>query len=206
MMSGCGCGPTEVETIEQRRVLWIALALNAAMFIVEVTAGLYAGSISLIADGLDMLTDASSYAIALVAIGRSSRFKANAATVTGLFLLLLGVGLLADVVRRAISGEPPEGAWMIAVAALALAINMYVLKLLAKQRDGEVHMRATYICTRADVVANAAVIVSGIVVLATGWRFADLLVGAGIGIYVVKEALEIFREASAARAVAPGSV
>jgi cation diffusion facilitator family transporter len=198
-MSGCGCGPTEAETAEQRRVLWLALALNAVMFVVEVVAGLLAGSISLIADGLDMLTDASAYAIALIAIGRSIRFKANAATVTGAFLLLLGVGVLIDVARRAISGAPPEGLWMMAVAAVALAVNATVLTMLSKQRNGEVHLRATYICTRADVVANAAVILSGLIVLVTHWRFADLIIGAGIGVYVLKEAAEIFGEARHAR-------
>lgn len=198
-MSDCGCGPTAAETAAQRRVLWIALGLNAAMFVVEVVAGLWAGSISLIADGLDMLTDASSYAIALVAIGRSVRFKANAATVTGAFLLLLGVGVLIDVARRAVSGEPPEGLWMMAVAAIALAVNATVLTMLSKQREGEVHLRATYICTRADVVANAAVIVSGLIVLVTNWRFADLIVGAAIGLYVIKEAFEILGEAEEAR-------
>ena len=194
-MADCGCSPTVAETAEQQRVLKIALALNATMFVVEGVAGYLAGSISLIADGFDMLTDASSYAIALIAIGRSLRFKANAATITGAFLLLLGIGLLADVVRRWVAGEPPDGAWMIVVAALALAVNAFVLRMLGKQRDPEVHIRATYICTRADVVANAAVIVSGLIVLATDWRFADLIVGAGIAAYVIKEAFEILREA-----------
>jgi cation diffusion facilitator family transporter len=165
------------------------------MFVVELAAGLRAGSVGLIADGLDMLTDTCSYGIALLAIGRSMRFKANAATLTGVFLLLLGVGVLVDVLRRAIWGEAPDGGWMIAVAAVALAVNVTVFRMLSKQRDPEVHIRATYLCTRADVVANAAVVVSGIAVLATGWRFADLIVGAGIGAYVIKEAAEILREA-----------
>lgn len=194
-MTDCGCGPTAAETVEQRRVLWIALGLNFAMFVVEVGVGLRAGSIGLLADGLDMLTDACAYGIALLAIGRSNRFKANAAALTGTFVLLLGTGVLVDVVRRAISGAPPEGIWMIAVAAVALAVNATVLRMLSKQRDPEVHLRATYICTRADVVANAAVILSGIAVLATGWRFADLIVGAGIGLYVIKEATEILGDA-----------
>lgn len=193
-MADCGCEPTAADTAEQRRVLQIALALNATMFVVEVVTGVFSGSLGLIADSFDMLTDAASYGIALVAIGRSYRFKANAATMTGAFLFLLGVGVLVDVVRRWISGEPPEGAMMMAVATIALGVNAYVLRMLSKQRDPEVHIRATYICTRADVVANAAVIISGAIVLASGWRFADLIVGAGIGLYVVKEALEILAE------------
>lgn len=204
MSSDCGCTPVAPDTKSQRRVLQIALGLNATMFIVEVTAGLFASSTGLIADGLDMLADASAYAIALAAIGRSGRFKANAATLSGCLLLVLGLGVIIDVVRRIISGEPPEGLWMIGVAAVALAVNATVLRLLSKERSQEVHMRATWIFTRADVVANAAVILAGIAVLLTGIRYFDLIVGIGIGLYVVKEAIEILREASEAkRAEAP---
>ena len=121
-MSDCGCEPPTADTRAQQRTLWIALALNATMFVAETTAGLLANSTSLIADGLDMLADAAAYGIALVAVGRSGRFKANAAGTSGVLLLVLGIGVLVDVVRRTISGEPPEGAWMIAVAAVALAV------------------------------------------------------------------------------------
>lgn len=127
-MSDCGCGPTATDTAEQRRTLRIALGLNATMFVVEVVAGFIAGSVGLIADGLDMLADASAHAIGLVAIGRSAKFKANAATASGTLLLLLGLGVLIDVVRRAISGEPPEGLIMVVVAAVALAVNATVLR------------------------------------------------------------------------------
>ena len=198
-MPDCGCGPTETETKEQRRTLWIALALNATMFVAEVTAGLLANSTGLIADGLDMLADASAYTIALVAIGRAARFKANAAMTSGLLLLLLGLGVLVNVVRRTVSGEAPEGLWMIGVAAIALGVNATVLRLLSKQRQGEVHIRATWIFTRADVVANAAVILAGVAVFLTDIRYFDLAVGALIGLYVTKEALEILRDAREAR-------
>lgn len=172
------------------------------MFVAEVSAGIFANSTGLIADGLDMLADASAYAIALVAVGRGGRFKANAATLSGLLLLLLGIGVLIDVARRGVAGEQPEGAWMIAVAAVALAVNASVLRLLSKQRQDEVHIRATWIFTRADVVANAAVIVAGIAVIVTRVRYFDLFVGGAIGLYVIKEALEILREARDARQAA----
>lgn len=201
-MTDCGCGQTETETREQRRTLWIALALNATMFIAEVTAGLIANSTGLIADGLDMLADASAYAIALVAVGRGAQFKANAALSSGALLLLLGLGVIVDVARRSISGEPPEGLWMVAVATIALAVNATVLRLLSKQRQDEVHIRATWIFTRADVVANAAVILAGIAVFLTGIRYFDLVVGGLIGLYVAKEAVEILRDAREARSSA----
>ena len=195
----CGCRNTAADTAAQRRVLVIALVLNAAMFVAEVTAGLIAGSSGLIADGLDMLADASAYAIGLVAVTRGALFKINAARISGALLMILGLGVLIDVARRTVSGEPPEGATMVAVAAVALLVNATVLRLLSKQKSQEVHMRATWIFTRADVVANVAVILSGVAVMATGFRFVDLIVGAGIGLYVIKEAVEIMREAQEAR-------
>jgi Co/Zn/Cd efflux system component len=85
---------------------------------------------------------------------------------------------------------------MVGLSLLSLFVNVTVLRMLAQYREGEVHMRASWICTRADVVANFGVLASGLVVLATGWRYADLVVGFAIGIYVATEALEIWRQAS----------
>ena len=198
-MSECGCEPTAAETPEQRRTLQVALALNATMFVAGVTAGFIAHSSGLIADGLDMLADAIAYAIALWAAGRSAQVKANAAQTSGLVLGALGIGVLADVVRRIMSGEPPEGWIMIAVASVALAVNGNVLRLLNRQRNNEVHFRATVIFTRVDVIANMAVILSGIAVIATGIRYFDLAIGGAIGVYVIKEAVGILREARAVK-------
>jgi cation diffusion facilitator family transporter len=172
------------------------------MFVTEVTAGILVNSAGLIADGLDMLSDASVYAIALAAIERGGRFKANAATWSGLMLLILGIGLIAEVIRRVCDGSPPDGGWMIAVSLVALVVNIVVLRLLSRQRSAEVNLRAAWIFTRADVVANAAVILSGLAVLLTSNRYFDLVVGAAIGVYVVREAFEILREARKARAAA----
>jgi Co/Zn/Cd efflux system component len=195
----CGHSDESTETASQRRVLRIALALNATMFIVGVVAGLVGQSSSLIADALDMLADASAYAIALGAIGRSTRFKAGAATLSGSLLLLLGVLVLLDVGRRALFGSEPESLVMMAVALLSLIVNATVLRMLGRYREGEVHLRATWIFTRVDVIANV-VMLSGLVVLLTGSRFPDLIVGSAIGVYVVKEAFEILSEAREARA------
>ena len=193
-MSDCGCH-ADIKNPAQTRVLWIALALNAAMAVIGLVAGLLADSTGLLADALDMLTDASSYAIGLAAIGRSGLFKARAASLTGMFLLLLGIGVLFEVGRRAIYGSEPVSVWMIGTALLSLAVNVTVLKLLHPFRDGEVHLRATWICTRADVVANFGVIVAGVLVAVTATPYPDLVIGTLIGLYVLKEALEILREA-----------
>lgn len=198
-MTDCGCSPPQVETLAQKRALWIALALNAIMFCVEVGGGIIIDSASLIADGLDMLSDAAVYALALIAIARTQHFKANAALISGYCLLFLGLALLMEVARRFFEEGSPEGPWMIAVASLALVVNVVVLRLLSKHRDGEVHLRAAWIFTRADVVANAAVILSGLAVMATGSRYFDLIIGAAIALYVMREAFEILSQARQAR-------
>ena len=196
----CSCdSDLAVETEAQQRVLRIALALNTTMFIVGLVAGLLGQSSSLIADALDMLADASAYAIALGAVGRSARFKAGAATLSGSLLLLLGVMVLLDVGRRALLGSEPESAVMMAVAFVSLLVNATVLRMLGRYREGEVHLRATWIFTRVDVIANVGVMLSGLLVLLTGSRFPDLVVGGAIGVYVMKEAFEILGEAREAR-------
>lgn len=194
-MSDCGCEPPPLETGRQAHALWAALGLNAAMFVVETGAGIRIDSTALVADGFDMLSDASVYSIALVAMNRGVRFKANAAMWSGLMLFVLGIGLLVEVVRRAFDGGSPSGGWMMAISAIALVVNICVLRLLSQQRNGEVHLRAAWIFTRADVIANAAVIASGLAVLLTGIRYFDLAVGTAIAAYVVREALEILRDA-----------
>jgi len=178
-----------------RTTIRLALALNAAMFVIGLVAGFLAQSTGVLADALDMGTDAVSYALALAAVTRSARFKVNAARWTGGVLIVLGAGIVVDVVRRGIFGSEPVGLTMMAYSILSFAVNVYVLMRLSKFRHGEVHLRATYLCTRADVMASIAVFLSGAVVAVTGLRFVDLLVGLGIGVYVLHEAWEILEQA-----------
>ncbi|KLC26650.1 membrane protein [Xanthomonas perforans] len=152
-----------------------------------------AHSTGLLADALDMLSDATAYAIGLVAIGRTARFKANAAWVSGSVLLVLGVGVLVEV------GRPVSG-WMIGTALVSLAVNLKVLRMLAPLKSGEVHLRATWLFTRADVVANVGVILAGLLVWWLASPYPDFVIGALIGLYVIKEAFEILGDARRARA------
>jgi cation diffusion facilitator family transporter len=194
-MSDCGCEAPEVKTEQERRVLRIALGLNAAMAVIGGLAGWIAQSTGLLADALDMLSDATAYAIALLAIGRSALFKIRAATLSGGILLVLGLGVLFEVGRRLIYGAEPLSEWMIGTAILSLVVNLTVLRLLAPMRSGEVHLRATWLFTRADVVANLGVIFAGLLILWLGVPYPDYAIGTLIGLYVVKEAVEILRDA-----------
>mgnify|MGYP000149589162 CR=1 FL=1 len=194
-MSDCGCHVEEASSSQERRAIQVALALNATMFVVGATAGLIARSSGLLADALDMLADALAYGIALLAVGRSVGFKRNAALSSGCILALLGLGVLVDTARRAIGESEPIGWIMILSASASLIVNVIVLRLLAPYKRGDVHLRASWIFTRADVVANLGVIAAAALVIATTSRLPDLIVGFAIGAYVVKEAVEILRDA-----------
>lgn len=198
-MAGCGCEAQDASTVGQRRVLRIALALNASMFVVGTAAGVLAESSGLLADALDMLADASAYAIALLAIARAPAFKRRAAFASGIVLAMLGTGVVLDALRRALTASEPEGWVMFAVAALSLTVNATVLRMLRRYREGEVHLRASWIFTRADVIANLGVIAAGALVLVTGSRIPDVVIGCAIGLYVLKEAFEILRDVRAER-------
>ena len=193
-MSDCGCHH-EAKNAQERRVLWIALVLNAAMAVIGGIAGWIAHSTGLLADALDMLSDATAYAIGLVAIGRTARFKANAAWLSGSILLVLGIGVLVEVGRRVLQGAEPLSGWMIGTALLSLVVNVIVLRMLSPLKSGEVHLRATWLVTRADVVANIGVILAGVLVWWLANPYPDYVIGTLIGLYVIKEAIEILRDA-----------
>lgn len=177
----------------ERRTLLILLGINAAMFIVEQTAGWLASSTGLLADSLDMLADASVYGIAIYAVGRSSSLKRRAAHVSGWLQLALALGVLAEVVRRLLWGSEPEAAYMMAIAFIALAANVACLALISRHREGGVHMRASWIFSTNDVIANVGVIGAGMLVAWTGSRLPDLVIGAMVAFIVTAGALRILR-------------
>lgn len=204
-MSDCDCS-IKVESRQQGRVLKTLLAINAAMFVVEMSAGIVAESTGLIADSLDMLADAVVYGIGLYAVGRAASAKIGAALVSGYFQMALALIVALDVSRRAIFGSEPEPGYMVLIGLVALAANVVCLNLIAKHRDGGVHMRASWIFSKNDVIANVGVVVSGGVVFATGTRWPDLIVGSGIAYIVFRGALAIIADArNEQRIVAPSN-
>lgn len=193
-MSDCDCS-IEVESRQQRRVLITLLAINAAMFVVEVVTGILAESTGLIADSLDMLADAVVYGIGLYAVSRAASSKIRAAFVSGYFQMALALIVALDVCRRAVYGSEPEPAYMVLIGLIALAANVTCLKLIARHRDGGVHMRASWIFSKNDVIANGGVILGGGLVYLTGVRWPDLVVGITIAYIVFRGALAIIEDA-----------
>ena len=186
----------------QARLLGVLLAINAAMFVVELVAGVLADSAGLLADSLDMLADAAVYGIGLYAVGRAAVHKARAALASGIFQLAIGVDVLLEVVRRFVFGSEPMAAYMVAIGALALAANLACLALLSKHRHGEVHMRASWIFSTNDVLANLGVMAAGGLVAQSGSRLPDLVIGALIAALVVRGGVRIIAEARRERAAA----
>jgi Co/Zn/Cd efflux system component len=186
----------EAQTGDQRRVLQILLAINAAMFLGEIVAGLLADSTGLIADSLDMFADALVYGVGLYAVGRSAGTKIGAARWSGYFQMALAIGVLADITRRTFFGSDPESALMLIVGGIALVANVTCLKLLSKHRDGEVHMRASWIFSKNDVIANVGVMLAGILVHLLASRWPDIVIGLVITVLVFRGGIEIVRDAA----------
>ena len=176
-----------------RRTLAAALVVNVAMFLVGLVGWRIAHSAALLADAFDMLADASGYAVSYLAVGGSERRKRVAARWNGLMLIVLGAAVIAEVAHRWGGGDEPRGTWIIAFACLSLLANGVVLRMLSKYRNtSEIHLRAAWVDTRADVLVNLGVLVSGALVAVTGYRFVDLAAGALVAAFVIHEGWELW--------------
>lgn len=190
----CNCN-IEVTDESQKSLLITLLSINAVFFILEIAIGWYAESTGLIADSLDMLADAIVYGIGLYAIGRAAKLKANAALLSGYFQLLLATLIAVEVLRRSVFGSDPISELMMIIGTLALIANAYCLKLIFKHRNGEVHMRASFIFSANDVIANFGVILAGVLVFWLDSRLPDLIIGTVITLFVLSGAVMIIRDA-----------
>jgi Co/Zn/Cd efflux system component len=186
-------GAAAPEAGAEARTLRLLLAINAAMFLVEVVAGWLAESTGLIADSLDMLADALVYGLSLWAVGRAARAQLRAAHVSGVLQAALALGVFADVARRLVGGSAPEPPAMIGVSAMALAANVACLLLVARHRHGGAHMKASWIFSTNDVLANLGVVAAGALVAWTGSRLPDLVVGTAVALLVLAGATRILR-------------
>lgn len=177
----------------QVRVLRVLLAINATMFVVEMIAGWWAGSAGLISDAADMFADAAVYGASLYAVGRSAKHKLSAAKLAGLLQLALALSAITETGRRVVAGSLPEESAMIGISLLALLANVACLTLISRHRTGGVHMRASYIFSANDVLANAGVIVAGVLVAWTASPLPDWIIGFVIGTMVLVAAIRILR-------------
>ena len=180
------------ETRESQVLKWL-LAINAAMFVLELGVGIVAQSTGLIADSLDMFADAAVYGVSLYVVGKAAKLKLKAAHFSGWLQIALALGVLLEVVRRFLYGSEPVSALMMGFGAVALIANITCLLLIFKSRNQGSHMKASWIFSANDVLANVGVITAGILVAVTGSQMPDLVIGLLIAGLVMWGAVRILR-------------
>lgn len=178
---------------DQARTLTAVLAINATMFVGEAVGAIWADSSALLADSLDMFADAAVYGLALFGVHRARATQLKAARLSGVLQVLLAAGALFEVVRRLVFGSEPEAPLMVVIAAAALIANATSMWLLSRHRHGGAHMKASWIFTTNDVIANIGVIVAAGLVRFTGSNVPDLVVATGIALIVFNGAIRILR-------------
>jgi len=197
-MSECGCSAEQSGKLEKKTLIAL-LAINAVMFVTELVLGWLAQSTGLIADSLDMFADAAVYGISLYAVGKGVLLQAKSAQISGFLQVLLGLGVLFEVARRLVFGSEPQSTLIMIIGAIALLANIICLVLISRHKKGGVHMRASWIFSTNDVIANLGVIVSGALVAIIGNRFPDLIIGTIISFIVILGGIKILKDAKETR-------
>lgn len=178
-----------------RRVLWVALGVNALMFAIELAAGFSAGSVSLLADAIDFFGDAANYALSLWVLGLSLATRARAAVFKAACMLGFGVFVMGRTLWVLHHGAAPEALTMGAIGALALVANVGVAAMLYAWREGDANMRSVWLCSRNDAIGNLAVMLAALGVFGTGSAWPDLLVAATMGGLAIWGGLQVLQQA-----------
>ena len=178
-----------------RKILWIALIVNAAMFLVEIGAGFQSGSLSLLADAVDFAGDALNYAVSLAVLASALAWRARAALLKAVSMMGFGLYVLGAAVWSVWHGGVPQAMTMGAVALLALVANVAVAWMLYAFREGDANMRSVWLCSRNDAIGNIAVMLAALGVLGTGSGWPDLLVAVGMAALALQGGWQVWRQA-----------
>lgn len=178
-----------------RRILWVALAVNLAMFAVEIGAGLAAQSSSLLADSLDFLGDSANYGLSLFVLGMALHWRARASLIKAASMAAFGLWVAYVTIGHALAGTVPSAPVMGAVGALAFAANLGVAFLLYRWREGDSNMRSVWLCTRNDAIGNLAVLVAAAGVFGSGTGWPDYVVAAIMSGLALTGAFQVARHA-----------
>ncbi len=178
-----------------RRVLWIALWINAAMFGIELFSGWHSGSLSLLADSIDFAGDALNYGVSLAVLSAALAWRARAAVVKALCMMGFGALILGRAVWTMHTGTVPDSTTMGAVGLLALIANVAVAWMLYAFREGDANMRSVWLCSRNDAIGNVLVMLAAAGVLGTGSGWPDLLVAAGMAALALHGGWQVMRQA-----------
>lgn len=185
----------ELGSADKRRALWIVLWLNVAIAVGFFTTGYFGDSNALLANGLDNSSDAMVYALSLLALTRHRAWKRGAARFSGVMLLIFGIGVIVDAIRRFIEGSEPGGITMMGMAAVAAVVNLVSLRMLQKMKNKDVNLRAATTFSFNDFIANGGIILAGIAVLITSANWPDLVVGVAVACIALYGSIDILRDA-----------
>lgn len=192
----CGSNVTfEGLSADYRRRLWVVIAINAGMFLVETGGGALAGSQALQADALDFLGDALTYGLTLAVIGSSVAVRARAALIKGVSLTLMGLWVFGATAYHVLIVGVPRAEVMGAIGFLALAANVTSVLLLMKYKDGDANVRSVWLCSRNDAIGNVAVMIAALAVWGTATKWPDLLVAAIMAGLFLYSSVQILRQA-----------
>jgi Co/Zn/Cd efflux system component len=178
-----------------RKALWFALALNAAMFFIEIGAGFRSNSVSLMADAIDFGGDAANYAVSLWAIGTVAIWRSRTALLKGCCMLAFGLAVLSGTIWAISQGIKPEAVTMGIIGFLALAVNVGVAIVLYAFRDGDANMRSVWLCTRNDAIGNVLVLIASVAVAFIGNGWPDHLVALFMAGLAIRSGLSVIAQA-----------
>jgi Co/Zn/Cd efflux system component len=197
MADCCNDKACEIEALRHRQssVLKIVLGINAVMFAVELTAGLFASSVSLVADSLDMLGDALVYSFSIYVVARGARMKAIAALFKGGVMAAFGLFVLGQAIYKIIIPQVPVFEVIGAIGLLALAANSLCFVLLWRHRADDINMSSVWLCSRNDIMANVSVLFAAFGVWLTGSGWPDIMVGLALAALFLRSALFVLRSA-----------
>lgn len=182
-----------------KRALIAVIAINAAMFAIEVSAGYLARSQALKADALDFAGDTATYIISLAVIGASTRVRTTVAICKGVSLATFAVFVIVTTLMRILNGAAPDAGAMGAIGALALLANVASVLILVRWREGDANVRSVWLCSRNDAIGNVAVMAAGAAVWATGSAWPDLVVAAALAGLFLRSAWLIIAQADKER-------
>lgn len=180
-----------------RRALWIALVLNAVMFVIELGAGLRSGSVSLLADSIDFAGDAANYGISLAVLSMAQMWRSRAAMIKGVTMFGFGIFVLGKAMWTLHAGSVPEPFTMGAIGFLALIVNAAVAVMLYAFRTGDANMRSVWLCSRNDAISNVAVMLAALGVFGTGTAWPDLAVASVMAALALSAGVSVMRHAAA---------
>ncbi|WP_346893687.1 cation transporter [uncultured Roseibium sp.] len=180
---------------DYKRRLWLVIALNGGMFLVEMIAGQAAGSKALQADALDFFGDAVTYGMSLAVIGASLKIRSTAALLKGLSLLLMGLWVGGSTVYQVLVVGMPQASVMGAVGFLALLVNLSSVLLLVRYKDGDANVRSVWLCSRNDAIGNVAVMLAALGVWGTATAWPDLIVAGLMATLFLNSAVQILAQA-----------